>query len=232
MNTELGSLEKSQQLVVFKLDKEEYGSDIYHIKEILNIPRITRIPKAPDFIKGIMSLRGQVIAVIDLRTRLGFSENPDIQPEHVVIVEGEDFSVGMIVDEVTDVLRVSEENFEPIPQLFETVVDDKHVEGVTRIGDRLIIRLNPLKVLTADESAQIGELAATREPEEEDKVLTADESAQNGESAATREPEEEDKVLTADESAQIGELAATREPEEEKTKPKTKTSDTKQQISD
>jgi len=167
MNTELESIGKSQQLVVFKLDKEEYGSDIDHIKEIVNIPQITRIPKTPDFIKGIMSLRGQVLAVIDLRRRFGFSENPEIQSQHVVIVEGEDFSVGMIVDEVTDVLRVSEENFEPVPQLFETAVDDKHVDGVALIGDRLIIRLNPLKVLTADETAQIGELTADQEPQEE-----------------------------------------------------------------
>ena len=177
MNTGLESMEKSKQLVVFKLDKEEYGSDINHIKEIIKFPHITRIPKTPDFIKGIMSLRGQVIAVIDLRKRLDFSENPDLQPQHVLIVEGEDFSVGMIVDEVTDVLRVSEENFEPIPQLFETMVEDKDVEGLARIGDRLIIRLNPLKILTADEAAQIVELSADQKPQEENVSSKTEASA-------------------------------------------------------
>ena len=89
------------QVVAFKLRKEEYGFSILNVQEIKGLTDITRVPFAPDFIKGVINLRGSVLPVIDLKKRLGLQQEPYTDSTRIVIVQIDDISVGMIVDAVT-----------------------------------------------------------------------------------------------------------------------------------
>ncbi|MDA2938419.1 chemotaxis protein CheW [Acidobacteria bacterium AH-259-A15] len=163
MATKPTTLEKVDQLVVFRLSDAEYGASSDQIKEIVVLPEITRLPQTPDFIKGVMNLRGQVIAVIGLTRRFGLHENPEKLPEHIIIVESEDYTVGMIVDEVLEVMRISEGTIETTPSLVETNIDNEYVDGIARLDDRLIIVLNLFQVLKAEEAVQLKRVAAGQE---------------------------------------------------------------------
>ena len=158
MATNKANLNMLEQLVIFKLGKEEYGSNIQQVKEILEVPEITGMPKTPDFISGIISLRGQIIAVIDLNNRFDLEAESEKPSQHVIIVDLEDNPIGMIVDEVVDVLRIAEGEIETTPSLIETNIDDEYIEGIARIENRLIILLDLFKVLTNAESTQIKEM--------------------------------------------------------------------------
>ena len=163
MATKSTTLEKVDQLVVFRLSDEEYGASSDQIKEIVVLSEITRMPQTPDFIKGVMNLRGQVIAVIGLMSRFGLHENPEKLPEHIIIVESEDYTVGMIVDEVLEVMRISQGTIETTPSLVETNIDNGYVEGIARVDDRLIIVLNLFHVLKGKEAVQLKRVAAGQE---------------------------------------------------------------------
>ena len=161
-----------EQLVVFKLGKEEYGANIQQIKEILEIPVITRMPKTADFISGIISLRGQVIAVINLNKRFLLEEQPETSSQHIIVVDLEENPTGMIVDEVVDVLRVTEGNIDKTPSLIETNIDDEYIEGIIRVEDRLIILLDLFKILSGDEISQLKEINVNEEESVGEQVIS------------------------------------------------------------
>lgn len=129
------------QVVAFKLAREEYGVDILNVQEIKKLTDITRVPFAPDFIKGVMNLRGSVLPVIDLKKRLSLMEAPYSEDTRIVIVKVDDISVGMIVDAVTEVLTIDPANIEARK---EKVVDNdsnQFIDGVGNLDNRLVILL-------------------------------------------------------------------------------------------
>lgn len=129
------------QLVAFKLGKEEYGVSILHVQEIKRLTDITRVPYTPDFIKGVMNLRGSVLPVIDLKKRLGLFEEPYSEDTRIIIVKVDDISIGMIVDAVTEVLTIGPDHIEEP----EAVVDgngNNFISGVGNLDNRLVIMLN------------------------------------------------------------------------------------------
>ncbi|MFA6384273.1 MAG: chemotaxis protein CheW, partial [Candidatus Omnitrophota bacterium] len=101
--------QKEYQLVVFTLGKEEFGVDISQVREIVRLVQITYLPKAPDFIEGVVNLRGQVLAVIDLAKRIGIKANARGENTRIIVVEVGDNTVGMLVDSVSEVLRLPSE---------------------------------------------------------------------------------------------------------------------------
>lgn len=134
------------QYVVFKLAEEYYGIDIYKVKIIEKLMDLTRVPNAPEYIEGVVNLRGEVVTVIDLRKRFGFEERDYDGDVRIIIVGVEDMVVGLIVDSSSEVIHLSSDQIDPPPQL-----DEKGARGfVNAIGksdERLIMILDLEKVL-------------------------------------------------------------------------------------
>ena len=148
------------QLIVFDLGKEEYGADISQVREIIRIRTVTPMPDSPDFIKGVTNVRGEIAVVIDLKTRFFLRTKKEVESKHIIITEQEKDLFGLLVDEVTEVLRIPETDIKPAPELI-TRIEEKYIKGVVTLENRLIIMLDLTKVLSAEELARLAE--ASRE---------------------------------------------------------------------
>ena len=142
---------KEYQLVVFTIGVEEFGVDISQVREIVRLLQITYLPKAPEFIEGVVNLRGQVVAVIDLAKRLGIASKQRGETTRIVIVEFGDNTVGMIVDSVSEVLRLPSDYVEEVPSLITTEIPEPYIWGVGKLKDRLLILLDLKRVLSVEE---------------------------------------------------------------------------------
>ena len=152
-----------KQLVVFELSNEFYGVDISVVESIIKMQSITQLPQTPDYVMGVTNLRGSVLPVINLRTRFGMEEREDTRKTRIIIVTMGDIKVGVVVDEVSEVLRVSDESIEPLPPMVSTV-NSVFLKGIIRLEDRLVILLDPGKVLNTEEQRSL-EALATQEVE-------------------------------------------------------------------
>jgi len=140
------------QLVVFDLATEFYGVDIGDVREIIRMQAITRVPGAPPYVEGIINLRGQVIPVVDLRKRLELTVSEQTADSRIVWVTINEQDVGVIVDAVTEVLRIPVASIEP-PSSMVSNVDSDYLRGIAKLESRLIILLDLGKVLaTIDEN--------------------------------------------------------------------------------
>jgi len=129
------------QLVVFKLGREEYGVSILQVQEIKRIMDITRVPHSPDYIKGVINLRGSVLPVIDLKNRLSLPPADYTDDTRIIIVRVEDITVGLIVDGVSEVTTLAAENIEP-PNNVASGVSAQYLSGVGKQDEKLLILLN------------------------------------------------------------------------------------------
>ncbi|MCQ1535961.1 purine-binding chemotaxis protein CheW [Methanosarcina sp. KYL-1] len=160
---ETGVSEEGLQLVVFELSGEEFGVDIMQVSEILPSPKITRIPQAPECVNGLINLRGKIVVVIDLNTRLGFSPKESDELSRIVIVEVGDTIIGMLVNSVRQVMRLPLLCIEPTPEMIKSKINSEYLNGVGKVGDRLLILLNLAKVLGEEEVDELGQLASSGE---------------------------------------------------------------------
>jgi purine-binding chemotaxis protein CheW len=135
------------ELLAFQLADEEYALDILKIKEIIRSLEITHVPRRPPFIKGIISLRGTVIPIYDLRIRLGLAESLPTRNTRILVVELNKGLIGVIADRVTEVVKVKRIDVEPPPATGDGMTAG-HLKGVTRFNGRLIILLNLAKAVT------------------------------------------------------------------------------------
>lgn len=129
------------QVAAFKLLKEEYGVNILNVQEIKTLSDITRVPFAPDYIKGVINLRGSVMPVIDLKRRIGLAEAPYTGDTRIVIMKIGDLSIGMIVDAVTEVLTVEGAKIDQ-PKAAGDNASNRFISGIGNVDGRLIIMLN------------------------------------------------------------------------------------------
>jgi len=146
--SDLELLEDSSQaeFLGFMLADEEYALDILEIKEIIRLQNITVVPRTPDYLKGIITLRGVIIPIFDLRRRLGLAEADHGAATRIVVVyRGKEYA-GLIVDAITQVMKVNLETIEPPPPTIG-VVEAEFIKGVTRYQERLVILLNLGRVL-------------------------------------------------------------------------------------
>ena len=150
-----GSAER--QLVVFRLAQDTYGFDIEAVSEIIRMQEITRVPNAPRNIEGVINLRGRICPVMDLRKRLGVSVSDATAESRIVVVEINGNDVGMIVDAVTEVLRVSADRIQPPASLVVTA-DMRVVEAIVNLGDRLIIVVELDALLASEEAGALAEV--------------------------------------------------------------------------
>ena len=134
------------QIVAFRLANEEYGVNILNVQEIIRPTLVTRVPKAPNYLTGVINLRGNVVPVVNLRKRFGINkEKNNDNNTRIIILNVSDLKVGIIVDSVTEVQRITKENIEE-PNLIE-FLDNKYVQAVGKHDNRLIILLDLQEIL-------------------------------------------------------------------------------------
>jgi len=142
------------QLVSFNIGNEEFGVDILKVQEINRMLEITQVPNSPEFVDGVINLRGRVIPVIDLRTKLGMPRREHDKSTRIVVVEVNDKTVGFIVDAVSEVLRIPKNITEPPPSIVAGVNSD-YITAVGKLEDRLLILLDLEKILTLKEFKEL-----------------------------------------------------------------------------
>jgi purine-binding chemotaxis protein CheW len=142
------------QVVSFKLGSEEYGVDIAQVQEINRMVAVTHVPRAPQFMEGVINLRGQLIPIIDLRARFGMPRAEHTKNTRIVVTEIGAKRVGMVVDSVSEVLRLPVEHIEPAPEMI-TGVETEYIRGVGKIEDRLIILLDLARIISGAEKREL-----------------------------------------------------------------------------
>ncbi|KXS42530.1 chemotaxis protein CheW [Methanolobus zinderi] len=130
------------QLVIFNLGMEEFGVDIMKVQEIIRLPEITRIPRSPDYIKGVINLRGKIIVVMDLDKRFGLPSKEITDETRIIVVDVEGTIIGMVVDSVSEVIRLLNTNVDPTPDIINQKINADYLKGVGKIDERLLILLN------------------------------------------------------------------------------------------
>ena len=149
------SAEDLLQLVIFQLGGEEFGVEIMQVQEIIRMPEITRIPQSPEYVEGVINLRGKIIVVINLDTRFGLNSKELDDDSRIIIVEVGDNVVGMVVDSVSEVLRLATSSVGPVPEIISSKIKADYLKGVGKLDDRLLILLDLERVLSEEEISQV-----------------------------------------------------------------------------
>jgi purine-binding chemotaxis protein CheW len=145
------------QLVTFNISNEEFGIDILRVQEIIRTMEITKVPRSPDFVEGVINLRGKVIPIIDLRKKFNMESHEHDNQTRIIVVELQGMVVGFVVDGVSEVLRIKSSTVEPPPPVVSGV-DSEFISGVGKLEDRLLILIDLDKLLSRDEQRGLGEI--------------------------------------------------------------------------
>jgi len=137
----------TDQYVVFRLGREEYGFDVTKVREIQTMDSITTVHGSASYIEGVMNLRGKLVTVINLRKRFGMEPADKQSESKIVVVDAPDAPVGFIVDEVTEVASIPKATIEKVPTPIASKIESEYVVGIAKRSDRLITIVDPLKVL-------------------------------------------------------------------------------------
>ncbi len=181
------------QLVVFSLEDESFGADINQVREIVRVGIVTPIPDSPNFIKGVTNIRGEIVIVIDLKERFFLPVKKPVESKHIVITGQEGNLYGLLVDEVTEVLRIPRTDIKTTPHLI-TKIDRTYISGVLSLENRLIMLLDLKKVLSEEDLNKLARAVLARretrteEPvsEEAEPVLAPEELASTGKADAPK----------------------------------------------
>jgi purine-binding chemotaxis protein CheW len=137
------------QLVSFSVAAEEYGLDILRVQEIIRTQQLTRVPNLPDYVEGVINLRGKVIPVVALRRRLGLESAVSDKNTRIVVVEVHGQTLGFIVDAVSEVLRIHADTVEPTPRI--GTVEREYISGVGKLESRLLLMLDLERLMNEEE---------------------------------------------------------------------------------
>ncbi len=148
------------QLVSFNIGDEEFGVDILKVQEINRMVQVTRVPNTPDYVLGVINLRGKVIPIIDMRNRLGMATKEFDKDTRIVIVEIELKVIGFVVDAVSEVIRINKSITEPPPPMVAGI-DSEYITAIGKLEDRLLILLDLRKILTEEDHKSLGDLDNT-----------------------------------------------------------------------
>jgi purine-binding chemotaxis protein CheW len=160
------AVERERQLVAFKVGREDFGVDVKKVEGVISPVEITRMPKTPHFVEGIINLRGQIVAVVDLASRLGVEAAARGSATRIVVVEAQDVKVGLTVDS-PEVINIDTDDIEASPTLASSEVNSSFIKGVVKLGDRLLILLDVDSVLSDEERTDIEEMDMSDAPENE-----------------------------------------------------------------
>jgi purine-binding chemotaxis protein CheW len=139
------------QFIVFRLGEERYGVDISQVREIIRPSQITRIPNAPDFVEGVINLRGQITTIVNLRKRFGMPPKPIDNDTRIIVVEYNNAVIGMMVDTVNEVKYLAQKDIEALPSIITSREEAKFLKGVGKLPDGLLILIDLNKVLNEGE---------------------------------------------------------------------------------
>jgi purine-binding chemotaxis protein CheW len=146
--------EELLQLVSFNIGQEEFGLGIQSIQEINRMVEITRVPNSPDFVSGVINLRGKVIPIINLRKRFGFPPKENDKNTRIIVVELGSMVVGFVVDAVSEVLRIPKNITEPPPSIVAGI-GSEYITAVAKLENRLLILLDLERILKDKEKQQL-----------------------------------------------------------------------------
>ena len=150
------------QLFTFVLSNEIYGIEISKVREVMDFKKITTVPKTPDFMKGVINLRGGVVPVIDLRLKFGMEETEKTVDTCIIIVDitvdGEKTFIGALADSVKEVITIEPENIEPAPKI-GTKLDTDFIKGMGKHDDEFVIVLDIEKIFTTEELVAVKDIA-------------------------------------------------------------------------
>ena len=154
--------EKAGKYLTFRLADEEYGLEILKVQEIIGIMAITSVPRTPDFVRGVINLRGKVIPVIDLRLKFAMEAQEDTERTCVIVVQvirgNSHVTMGIIVDEVSEVLDIGGGQIEPSPE-FGASVDTDFILGVGKVDQKVVMLLDADKVLSGKEMKLVNKVS-------------------------------------------------------------------------
>lgn len=157
-NEAAASLARTQQIVVFKLGQEEYGLHIDQIKEVVITPTITRMPQTPEFVKGVANIRGNVIAMLDLEEKFGLVRSQEAGAKgnnFTLVIESEDYKMGILVREVPNTLSISSSSIEDSVFTGDHQAEQSYITGIVKLEKRLIIMIDIFKVINEQEAQQL-----------------------------------------------------------------------------
>ncbi len=141
---------KLNKYLTFTLGDEEYGLEILKVREIIGLMEITNVPRMPNFVRGVINLRGKVIPVIDLRQKFGMERADDTKETCIIVVDLDGLLMGIVVDKVSEVLDIQEQDIEETPT-FGVSVDTEFIMGIGKAKGKIVIVLDIRRVLTAEE---------------------------------------------------------------------------------
>ena len=193
-------LDKAGKYLTFALGKEQYGLEILKVREIIGYMEITAVPQTPHYVKGVINLRGQVIPVIDLRSKFGM-ETKEITEESCIIVveihqDNREFSTGVAVDKVEEVLDIASEDIEESPQ-FGASVNTDFILGMGKIGNSVKILLDIDKVLTNDDISSFAGISNSQPDSKQEAHTETNKTPEQ-----TEQPEQEQQEQPQDEQSQ------------------------------
>ena len=149
--------------LTFKLDAEEFGLEILKVQEIIKMMEVTKVPRTPEFVRGVINLRGKVIPIVDLRLKFGMEGKVNTDKTCVIVVQvrrrAGTVVMGIIVDEVSEVLDVAGEQIEPAPE-FGGAVDTSFILGMGKIGGRVVTLMDVDRVLSGEDVAAVAAAGA------------------------------------------------------------------------
>lgn len=154
-------LARGGKFLTFQLGGEVYGLEILKVQEIMGLIAITRVPKTPEFIRGVINLRGKVIPVVDLRVKFGMERKEDTDRSCIIVIQvlrrGRRITMGAIVDEVSEVIDISGDQVEPTPE-FGSVVDTEFILGIGKVDQKVVLLLDVDRVLSGEEGEALASL--------------------------------------------------------------------------
>ncbi|ACM22165.1 scaffold protein CheW associated with MCPs of classes 40H and 40+24H [Geotalea daltonii FRC-32] len=140
------------QLVSFCLDHEEYGVNVLKVREIIRLLNITRVPNAPSYVDGVINLRGKVIPIISLRKKFNLPDAEIDKRTRIMVIESGSEMMGFIVDEVSEVIRISAHDIQPPPPVANSTIDLDCMSGVVNQAERLLVLLDLEKMCTHEDN--------------------------------------------------------------------------------
>jgi len=167
-------IQKPAHYLTFALDHEQYGFEIEKVQSVLDFESITRVPRTPPFMRGVINLRGKIVPIIDLRLKFGLSETIKTRESCIIIVnvdiDGEKTTLGVLADAVREVIQIYPEQIEPAPKI-GTHLKTEFIKGVANYLDQLVIILEIEKIFTSDELLIVQETGEETPVESEFEIL-------------------------------------------------------------
>jgi purine-binding chemotaxis protein CheW len=158
MRVEIATKKQNRLILAFNLFTAEFGLDISCVREVLKPQKIHPLPNAPAFVEGVINLRGHIIAVMDLRKKFNIKTSAESPRTRIIICRIKNFITGLIVDNVSEVISLSQDDITPSPQVASIQSEDNYVSGIANLEGRVITLLDSEKILTKEDFGKFSEI--------------------------------------------------------------------------